>query len=252
MKTRTVWISDVHLGSNHARSAELLNFLSRFKGDQIPEKLYIVGDFIDGWKVRRNWYWANEANLIIRRLLTLIKKGTQVYYIAGNHDEFMREFIDDFHLLDFGNIHLGNEFIHETIQGKRMLVVHGDMFDMVAQYAKWLCWLGDMGYEMLLGFNKIVNWIRKKLKMKHWSLSQAIKHNVKRAVNYVSDFEKCMTKYSLEKKCDGCICGHIHTAELLETNGFLYCNTGDWVESCTAILEDEEGNLTLYKHEMTT
>ncbi len=248
MRLRSLFISDVHLGSRHAKTAELLEFLKQVKRQSAPERLYIVGDFVDGWKLKRSWYWTDECNLILRKILSLVKAGTEVYYVAGNHDEFLREFMRDFPLLDFGSVHVGDEFVHQTADGQRLLVVHGDRFDLVTKYAKWLCHLGDFGYEVLLRLNTVVNLIRRLLRCgEYWSLSHAIKSNVKQACNYVSDFEKYLAAYAQEQGCTGCVCGHIHTAALRATeHGFLYANTGDWVESCSAILEDEQGQLSLW------
>lgn len=249
LDVKNLFISDVHLGSSNSSTSELLEFLDRVKAESPPQKIYVVGDFIDGWKLKRNWYWDDNASLVIRKLLSFLRRGSTIYWVAGNHDEFLRVFIEDFRLLDFGHIHLGNDFIHTTRDGRRLLVIHGDLFDMVAQYAKWLCWLGDVGYEIMLWISRRLNAVRKFFRMRHWSLSKAIKHNVKKAVNYVSDFEKCLAAYAREKGCEGVICGHIHSAALYNMpDGFLYGNTGDWVESCTAIYEDSEGRLHLYEH----
>lgn len=254
MNIKTLFISDTHLGCQNSSAKELLDFLNMVKDESVPEKIYIVGDFIDGWKLKRNWYWTDECSLVIRKILSFLRRNTEIYWVAGNHDEFIRGFIDDFHLLDFGHIHIGNEFYHTTADGRRLLVVHGDMFDMVSKYAKWLCFFGDLGYEFLLKVNKTMHWWRQKLGMKRWSLSKVIKSNVKKAVNYVSDFEKCLMSYAIDKECNGVICGHIHTACLTTTisqtsfEEFTYANTGDWVESCTAIYEDHDGKLHLYYH----
>lgn len=249
MDMRTLFISDVHLGSRHASTGELLAFLDRVKNESPPEKIYIIGDFIDGWKLKRNWFWDDQASLVIRKLLSFIRRDTQIYWVAGNHDEFLRTFIEDFHLMNFGHIHFGNEFEHVTADGRKLLVVHGDVFDMVSKYAKWLCKLGDIGYSLLLWGNKVINRCRKLFRMRHWSLSKAIKSNVKKACNFISDFETCLSSYAKEKDCHGVVCGHIHTAALTELpDGFIYANSGDWVESCTAIYEDREGRLHLYNH----
>lgn len=245
---RSLFISDVHLGSRHANTGALLAFLDEVKDNHTLENLYIVGDFIDGWKLKRNWYWNDESNLVIRKILSLLRRGTTIYYVAGNHDEFLREFIEDFHVGDFGSIHIADEFVHETADGRKLLVVHGDMFDMVTRYARWLCWIGDVGYEFLLHCNKWVHKIRSWFGFGHWSLAQAMKSNVKQACNFVSDFETHLSDYAREKGCSGVVCGHIHTADLRETGGFLYANTGDWVESCTALVESRDGTISLYKH----
>lgn len=250
---KTLFISDVHLGSRHSSTAELLAFLSEVKKINNPEKLYIVGDFIDGWKLKRNWYWTNESNLVLRKILSMLQCGTEVYYIAGNHDDFLRIFIEDFKIGDFGSIHIGDEFVHETANGEKFLVIHGDKFDLATQYAKWICVLGDIGYDVLLRLNSIVKWFRSSLGLKHWSLSKSVKSNVKKAIDYIGGFEKCLINYSKELHCNGCICGHIHTADLKKVDKeFVYVNCGDWVESCTAIYEDYEGNLHLYKHKNET
>lgn len=246
MKIKNLFISDVHLGSRHASTTELLDFLNEVYNNQEIEKIYIIGDFIDGWKLKKNWFWNNESNLILRKILGFLRKNTEIFYIAGNHDEFLRIFIEDFKIGDFGSVHIGNEFIHTSKNNRRMLVIHGDFFDFATKYARWLCVLGDLGYTLLLRMNSLVLAVRKKLKMKHWSLSKAIKHNVKKTINYISDYENAVIGYAKNKNCDGCLCGHIHTAELRLIDGFLYANTGDWVESCTAVLEDEKGHFYLY------
>ena len=248
MNIKTLFISDVHLGSEFSASNDLLEFLSKVKQESPPEKIYIVGDFIDGWKLKRNWFWDDNCNLVVRKLLSFIRRDTQIFWVSGNHDEFLKGFIEDFHLIDFGHIHIGNEFLHTTVNGEKFLVTHGDMFDMVAKYAKWLCKLGGIGYEILLRANKFINWARKILGLKRWSLSKAIKRNVKKACSFMSDFEECLKSYAKEKDCQGVICGHIHSAALKTEDGFTYVNTGDWVESCTAVYEDHEGILHMYNH----
>jgi UDP-2,3-diacylglucosamine pyrophosphatase LpxH len=248
MNVRSLFISDVHLGTRFAKTELLLEFLKKVKKHSPPDKLFIVGDFIDGWKLKRSWYWNDDCNMVLRKVLSMVKSGTEVYYVAGNHDAFLREFMHDFPALAFGSVHIGDEFIHETVDGRRLLVVHGDRFDLLAQYARWLCHLGDVGYELLLRLNSIVFLLRRLLRRDgYWSMSKAIKHNVKKACNYIGDFEHCLSTYAREKGCDGCVCGHIHTAAIkTSADGFLYANTGDWVESCTAIVEDQWGRLSLY------
>ncbi len=246
---KTLFLSDVHLGSRHAQTKALLEFLNDVEEHSPPEKLYIIGDFIDGWKLKRKWKWNNESNLILRKILSFASQGTEVFYIAGNHDDFLRTFMQEFQIVEFGNINVGDEYIHETADGKKLLILHGDQFDLVTRYASWVSKVGDVGYEFLLKLNTYVNAIRSIFTDQKWSLSKAVKGKVKKAVNFVGDFEKYLSKHSREQGCDGCVCGHIHTPEMkVWDDGFLYCNTGDWVESCTAIIEDSTGRLTLYKH----
>lgn len=251
-KLKSVFISDTHLGGKFSKTKDLLRFLSEIK-EQEPEKLYLVGDFIDGWKLKRNWTWDNDCNLIIRKILSLVKHGTTVYYVAGNHDEFIRVFIHDFSDIDFGNIHIGNEFIHETPSGKKLLVVHGDLFDLVItmKLGRVLAVVGDIGYNFLIRLNGVFNYFRKMLNLKYWSLSKAIKSKVKQATAYVGDFESILVNYAAEKDCAGVICGHIHTADIKQIDGIEYYNSGDWVESCTALLEYEDGDIELYHHDIT-
>lgn len=246
---RTLFISDTHLGSKYAQTGELLEFLSEIKNNSVPEKLYLVGDFIDGWKLKRSsWYWDDKCNLVIRKILSLVKRGTEVIYVAGNHDEFIRDLVEEFNFVTFGNIRFGDEFVHRTAKGDDLLVVHGDMFDLVTKYARWISVCGDIGYDLLLKMNGFANWIQRLFWSKPWSMSAAVKSNVKQAVNFIGDFEKVLVNYGIEKNCQGCICGHIHTADLKLMDNFLYANCGDWVESCTALIENSKGELSLYKH----
>lgn len=251
-KLRSVFISDVHLGGRFANTGLLLEFLKDIR-EKKPENLYLVGDFIDGWKLKRNWYWDNNATLVIRKILSFVKHGTKVYYVAGNHDEFLRTFISDFHL-DLGNIYIADEFIHIAPDGSKNLVIHGDRFDtairFMMKYAKWLCTLGDIGYGLLIRLNSAVNWCRRQFGFPYWSLSKAVKSSVKTAGNFVGGFETLLADYAKERECAGVICGHIHTPALKPLNGINYYNCGDWVESCSAILEYQDGKYELYHHEM--
>jgi UDP-2,3-diacylglucosamine pyrophosphatase LpxH len=251
-KLRSVFISDVHLGGRFANTGLLLEFLKEIR-EKKPENLYLVGDFIDGWKLKRNWYWDNNATLVIRKILSFVKHGTKVYYVAGNHDEFLRTFISDFHL-DLGNIYIADEFIHIAPDGSKNLVIHGDRFDtairFMMKYAKWLCTLGDIGYGLLIRLNSAVNWFRRQFGFPYWSLSKAVKSSVKTAGNFVGGFETLLADYAKERECAGVICGHIHTPALKSLNGINYYNCGDWVESCSAIMEYHDGKYELYHHEM--
>jgi UDP-2,3-diacylglucosamine pyrophosphatase LpxH len=239
---RTLFLSDVHLGSRHAKTKYLLDYLSNIKKKHYPERVYLIGDFIDGWRIKG---WNDDCNLIIRKLLSFVRRGVQIHYVAGNHDEFLRKFIHDHPLLELGSIHISNEAIHETVDGRRLLITHGDMFDLASRH-RWLCRVGDVGYSFLIHLNTLTNFFRRKLGFRnYWSLSKAIKHKVKQACQYISAFEEHLTHYAKNKGCDGVVCGHIHTADLREEDGFLYCNTGDWVESCTSIVEDKHGKMRL-------
>lgn len=242
---RTVFLSDVHLGSRNCQSDLLVDFLNELRDTSPPERLYIVGDFIDGWKLKRKWYWDHTSSLVIAALLDLMRQGTEIFYAAGNHDEFLRPFLSQFGIERFGNIHFGERFHHTTADNRRLLIIHGDQFDFATRNARWLCLVGDVGYELLLAANSILHSVRRRLGFRYWSLSRAVKYNVKRAVSYIGDFERHLVKFGRELDCDGCVCGHIHHAEIRWYDDFLYCNTGDWVESCTAIVERHDGALHL-------
>jgi len=233
MAIRTLFISDVHLGCRYAGSRELVELLDKIKKHP-PEYIYIVGDFIDGWKFKRGWYWDNNANLVIQKLLKFAKQGVCIRLVIGNHDDFLRKFLEH-RVTEFGNIHFADEFVHLTKDGRQLLVVHGDYFDLVAQYAKWVCWIGDWGYEVLMRINKVLNWFGRKLHMGHFSLSQKVKSNIKKAIQYISDYETYLAAYAEKKGFQGVICGHIHSACIKNIEGMEYYNCGDFLESCTAI-----------------
>lgn len=234
---RTIWISDVHLGTTGCQAARLLEFLQATESDT----LYLVGDIIDGWQLRRRWYWDQTHNNIVQNVLKKAKKGTQVIFVPGNHDEAVRQFID----LDFGGIRIRDELIHVTAQGKRMLVLHGDRFDGVIACAKWLAYVGDSLYTMILKFNQVYNKWRARAGLPYWSLSQYLKLKVKNAVSYITSFEQALASEARRKGVDGVICGHIHKPEIREIGGITYCNDGDWVESLSALVEERSGELRL-------
>jgi UDP-2,3-diacylglucosamine pyrophosphatase LpxH len=234
---RTIWISDVHLGTPGCQAARLLEFLQATES----ETLYLVGDIIDGWQLKRRWYWDQTHNNVVQNVLKKAKKGTQVIFVPGNHDESIRQFID----LDFGGIRIRDELVHVTAQGKRMLVLHGDRFDGVIACAKWLAYVGDSLYTMILKFNQVYNSWRARAGLPYWSLSQYLKLKVKNAVSYISSFENALATEAKKKGLDGVICGHIHKPEIREINGITYCNDGDWVESLSALVEEHSGELRL-------
>nr|WP_198399181.1 UDP-2,3-diacylglucosamine diphosphatase [Caballeronia calidae] len=232
---RTIWLSDIHLGSGGCQAPYLLDFLRHHES----EYLYLVGDIIDGWQLRKGWFWPQAHNDVVQKILRKARKGTQVVYIPGNHDEAARQFCD----LAFGDIHVRGEAFHTTLAGKRLWIVHGDLFDGVIQHAKWLAYLGDTAYTMILLLNRWFNRVRTKLGFNYWSLSQYLKHQVKNAVNFISQFERVMTDEARRRGCDGVVCGHIHKAEIRDIDGILYCNDGDWVESLSALVETYDGEL---------
>jgi UDP-2,3-diacylglucosamine pyrophosphatase LpxH len=236
-KVRSIWISDTHLGTRGCKADYLLAFL---KAHQC-ENLYLVGDIIDGWHMKKNAYWPQAHSNVIRRILTLAKRGTRVVYVTGNHDEFLRKYSDS----EFGNISLVNRAEHKTRNGKRLLVLHGDEYDVVVRYHKWIALLGDFSYRMLLILNRWYNQARHRLGYDYWSLSSYIKHRVKKAVSFISDYEQALAMECKRKGYDGVVCGHIHHAEIRQMDGIVYHNCGDWVESCTALIETQAGAIEL-------
>jgi UDP-2,3-diacylglucosamine pyrophosphatase LpxH len=234
---RTIWISDLHLGTTGCQASRLLEFLQSTES----ETLYLVGDIIDGWQLKRRWYWDQAHNNVVQTVLKKAKKGTNVIFVPGNHDEAIRQFID----LDFGGIKVRDEMVHVTAQGKRMLVLHGDRFDGVIACAKWLAYVGDSLYTVILKFNQVFNSWRARVGLPYWSLSQYLKLKVKNAVSYISSFENALADEARKRGLDGVICGHIHKAEIREIDGITYCNDGDWVESLSALVEDASGELRL-------
>jgi len=234
---RTIWISDIHLGTSGCQAKRLLEFLKATESD----KLYLVGDIVDGWQLKRRWYWHQTHNDVVQLVMKKAKKGTKVIFVPGNHDEAVRQFIG----LDFGGIKIRDELIHTTANGKRMLVLHGDRFDGVIACAKWLAYLGDSLYTMILKFNQVFNAWRARAGLPYWSLSQYLKLKVKNAVSYITSFEDALAAEARKQGLDGVICGHIHKAEIRDIDGILYCNDGDWVESLSALVEDKLGELRL-------
>ena len=235
-KYKTIFISDVHLGTKDCKAEHLDNFLKHNTSDT----LYLVGDIIDAWKIQQNrMKWKQSHTNVIRRVLKFAKKGTKVIYVAGNHDEFLRPMIP--YAANFGNVHICNQIVHEGIDGKKYLVVHGDLFDGITRLAPWLSFLGDRAYDFVLNLNSRFNWIRHRLGFGYWSLSKWLKHKVKKAVDFMFMFEKTITDYAKKRGFDGVICGHIHHAEIKNINGIVYMNDGDWVESLTALVEHHDG-----------
>jgi UDP-2,3-diacylglucosamine pyrophosphatase LpxH len=232
-----VWISDLHLGTPGCQAEALLEFLREVECDT----LYLVGDIIDGWQLRRSWYWPQSHNDVVQKILRKARKGTRVVFVPGNHDEFARRYVDH----DFGGVEVLEEAVHTLADGRRLWVTHGDLFDGVVQCARWLALLGDMAYEFTLKVNRHFNRLRGRLGLPYWSLSRYLKAKVKRAVSYVGDFESAVAHEARHRGLDGVVCGHIHQAEMRDIDGVLYCNDGDWVESLTALVEHADGRLEI-------
>ena len=235
LDVRTVWISDLHLGTPGCQAKALLEFLRTTQ----CQTLYLVGDIIDGWQLRRSWFWPQAHNDVIQKLLRKARKGTRVVFVPGNHDEFARRYVEH----NFGGVDVVEECVHVTADGRRLWVTHGDLFDGVIQCAKWLAYAGDMAYEFTLRVNRWFNQVRARFGFPYWSLSRYLKLKVKRAVSYVSDFEVAVAREARKRGADGVVCGHIHHAEMRMIDGVLYCNDGDWVESLTALVEHHDGRL---------
>ncbi len=235
MKYKSIFISDIHLGTKFAQADLLANFLKHTESDN----LFLVGDIIDGWAIKRKFKWYQSHSNVVQRILKIAKKGTKVHFITGNHDEFIRPFVP---LVLGDSLEVKNEMEYESLDGNRYLITHGDFFDMVTMTKKWLAVLGDYGYDLILHLNLILMKIFKLFKIKtKWSLSKFVKDNVKKSVSFINDYENILSTYAKKNGYDGVICGHIHKAEIRTINNIHYLNCGDWVESCTAIVETYEG-----------
>lgn len=236
---RALFISDIHLGTKGCQADLLLDFLRVHDADTI----YLVGDIIDGWRLKQGWYWPQSHNDVVQKLLRKGRKGAKIVYLPGNHDEFLRSYYGS----HFGGIEVVETAVHEGANGKRYLVIHGDIFDMVVRHAKWLALLGDWAYETALMVNTYLNLARRKLGFPYWSLSAWAKLKVKNAVNFIGKFEETLSAEAHKQNVDGVICGHIHHATMHDMNGIEYINTGDWVESCTAVAENYDGRFELIR-----
>lgn len=234
---RSIFISDLHLGTPGCQASALLGFIKNNSSDY----LYLVGDIVDGWQLRRRWFWPESHNDVVQKLLRRARKGCRIIYVPGNHDEFAREFFGH----QFGGIEVAGDAVHTTADGQRLWVTHGDSFDGVIQCAKWLAYLGDNLYEFTLRLNRHLNHWRARMGLPYWSLSAYLKHKVKKAVMYVDEFEEAVARETKRRGHQGVVCGHIHRAEMRHIDGILYCNDGDWVESCTALVEHHDGRLEL-------
>jgi UDP-2,3-diacylglucosamine pyrophosphatase LpxH len=236
---RAIFLSDIHLGTRGCQADMLLDFLKYHDA----ETIYLVGDIVDGWRLRRMWYWPQTHNDVVQKLMRKGRKGARIVYTPGNHDEFLRDFLGT----HFGGIEVMEETIHETADGRRYLVIHGDRFDVVVRHARWLAFLGDWAYVSALNLNTGLNILRRRLGLTYWSLSAWAKLKVKNAVNFIGKFEETLAGEAERQGVDGVICGHIHHAADHTEFGTHYINTGDWVESCTAVAEHHDGTFEIIR-----
>jgi len=232
---RTLFISDVHLGSRNCQVELFLDFLERVRA----ERIFLVGDVVDGWKLRRSWHWPPSHNTVIQKLLRLARKGVEITYVPGNHDELLRDYCG-YH---FGGIEVTRDAVHVTADGRRLLVTHGDHFDALFHHTPWLTAVGDGAHYLAMVLNTCFNWIRRRLGLGYWSLATYLKHRVRGAVRYMEKFEGTLAAEARRRGFDGVVCGHIHQPGVREVDGVLYCNSGDWVENCTALAESADGTL---------
>lgn len=240
-RLRSVFISDTHLGFRGAQAAKLLSFLKHID----CAYLYFVGDTFDLWSLQRKFFWNSETNDVIRKVIKMSNRGVQITLIAGNHDEALRQFLP----CDFGKIAVRDSAVHTTRDGRRLFLIHGDQFDFVAGHMKWLAKLGSVAYDWLLWSNHYIMHARARLGLPYWSFAAWAKRRAKRAVSAIKDFEIAAMAYAEKQGCTGVICGHIHTPKIDNSGPIMYANCGDWVESCSALVEEEDGTIRLVTHE---
>ncbi|MAT15662.1 MAG: UDP-2,3-diacylglucosamine hydrolase [Planctomyces sp.] len=236
-RIRSIFVSDVHLGCMHSRADEFLSFLQSYE----PETLYFVGDLIDGWKLRKKWCWPATYNAILDRVHELSDLGTEIYYTPGNHDNFLRSFGRQ-----LGFVTLSDEFVHLTPDGRRYLIIHGDQFDRFETGAQWLSVLASFAYDVLLSANNLFNRLFRQEGEAKFALSCAVKSKVKQLMRFISDYEQQLVDHARKRRCEGIICGHIHAPNMRDIDGIRYCNTGDWVEHCSALIEYTTGEMELH------
>jgi len=234
---RTIWISDIHLGTRGCNAELLIDFLDNTDS----ETMYLVGDIIDGWRLKKKFYWPPAHNDIVWRILKRARRGTRIVYIPGNHDEMFRQFTG----LNFGGVEIRRAAFHETADGRRLMVLHGDEFDGVMLAHRWLAFVGDALYTGSMALSRWVNAVRRRAGLSYWSLSKMAKHKVKNAVEFISRYEEVVARAAAARKVDGVVCGHIHTAEMRRFDGIDYYNDGDWVEGCTALVEHFDGTMEI-------
>ena len=236
---RTIWLSDIHLGTKGCKAGMLNDFLRHHDSD----RLYLVGDIFDIWRLKKSWYWTEAQNEVVHRFLRKAHAGTEIVFIPGNHDESVRPYCGT----EFGNIKVVRDAVHVAADGRRLLVIHGDEFDAVVKYARWLAALGDTAYHLAVVTNHWFNEVRQRLGYPYWSLSAYLKNKVKNAVEFVTNFEHALVDEARRRGLDGVVSGHVHQAAIREVDGILYCNNGDWVESCTALVEHADGRLEIVR-----
>ena len=234
---RAIFLSDIHLGTRQCQAEMLLDFLRHVTCDH----LFLVGDIVDGWRMKRGWFWPQTHNDVVQKLLRMARKGTVVTYIPGNHDDRVRDFCG----AHFGGVLVARDAVHRTADGRRLLVVHGDEFDGVVRHAAWIAFAGDIAYRAIIRLNTGVNHLRRRFGFGYWSVSAYLKSRVGKAVRYIETFEQALAAEARRRGLDGVVCGHIHHAAMREIDGVLYVNDGDWVESCTALVEHPDGRLEI-------
>ena len=237
IQVRAMFLSDIHLGTRGCQADKLLDFMRHYDADTI----YLVGDIVDGWQLKFGWYWPQAHNDIVQKLLRKARKGARLFYIPGNHDEFLR----DYYGTHFGGIEVVENAVHLGADGRRYLVIHGDLFDVVIRHARWLALLGDHAYDFAIWLNTHFNAVRRALGLTYWSLSQWAKLKVKNAVSFIGEYERALATEAHRRGVDGVICGHIHHAVISNASGLCYINCGDWVESCTAAVENFDGSFEI-------
>jgi UDP-2,3-diacylglucosamine pyrophosphatase LpxH len=236
---RTLWISDVHLGTRACRAELLLDFLKHHKA----ETIYLVGDIVDGWQLKKSWYWPQSHNDLVQKILRQARKGTEIIYIPGNHDHAARLFLGH----RFGGVLIARHVMHDTADGKRLWVTHGDRFDAAVRYSRLLTWFGGSAYDAISSFNLLLEPLRRWLGLSHWSLVAWIKRRSRHVEDYLAAYERAAVAEARRRRADGVVCGHIHTAALKTVDGLLYCNDGDWVENCSALAEHADGRLEMLR-----
>lgn len=236
---RTVWISDIHLGTRGCQAARLLDFLRQVESDT----LFLVGDVVDFWRLKRRHYWPDDHNAVIQKLLRKARKGTRVVLVPGNHDDFLRDFLD----MEFGQILIAADYVHETADGRRLLVIHGDQFDGLVAHAPWLAHLGTHANAAAQLVNQWFNWGRRRLGYGYWSLSGYLKHRVKHRGNFLAKFDAALAAEAERRGVDGVVCGHVHSPDIRQIGAITCYNDGDWVDNCTALVEDHQGQIQLLR-----